>query len=135
MRASADSNMRRSHSVDSFDGAGSADASELDRGARTLMLLSLQLAFTKGLPLPTTLEELRDKHGLPKTTYDALAMLCGLGGPLSEAEVVAIFLAVLAGKEAPGVLDAGFLQQLRGSILGDRRYRAIRRRISRMVSS
>ena len=56
MRASADSNMRRSYSVDSFAGAGSADASELDRGARTLMLLSLQLAFTKGLPLPTTFD-------------------------------------------------------------------------------
>jgi hypothetical protein len=134
-RAPADPNMRRSYSVDSFAGAGSPDVSELDRGACTLMLLSLQLAFTKGLPLPTTLQELRDKHGLPESAHDALAMWCGLGGSLSEAEVVAIFLAVLAGKEARGALDARFLQQLRGSILGDRRYRAIRRWISQMVSS
>ena len=127
--------MRRSYSVDSFAGAGSADASELDRGTRTLMLLSLQLAFTKGLPLPDDIGGTARPARPAQDAHDALAMLYGLGGQFSEAEVVAIFLAVLAGKEAPGVLDAGFLQQLRGSILGDRRYRAIRRRISRIVSS
>jgi hypothetical protein len=111
----------------------SDEGSGLDGATRRLILLSLQLAFTKGLPLPTTLEELHDKHGLPEKAHDTLTKWCESDRSLSEADVVAVLLAVLADKEAPGALDATFLERLKGAVLGERRYRAIRRRLSRMV--